>query len=107
MQLKNLIKWLERQDPSATVKHGFGSPHSDRGDYSELAFSPVESTTFGEMLAHAKSALGATFQGWKGGYFIMYEYTPCHIAEYGDTGEPITSAHIRLWELTATKEPKV
>ena len=65
MHLKELIEWLEKQDPKATVKDGFGSPHSDRGYYEDLGFDPVEETTFGEMLAHAKSAMGATFTGWR------------------------------------------
>lgn len=101
MRLGKLIAWLEQQDQTSTVKDGFGSPHSDRGDYSELGFSPEAETTFGEMLKHAKSAMGATFTGWKGGEFEMHEYTPCHIGEYGDCGEEITSAHLKLWTITA------
>ncbi len=66
-----------------------------------LAFSPTEKTTFGEMLKHAKSALGETFEGWKGGDYTMDEYTDCHIGEYGTCGEEITTAHFRLWILTA------
>ena len=53
------------------------------------------------LLAHAKSAMGATFTGWKGGEFTMGEYTDCHIGEYGTCGEEITSAHLKLWLLTA------
>ena len=101
MYLKELIEWLEKQDPKANVKDGFGSPHSDRGYYEDLGFDPVEETTFGAMLAHAKSAMGATFTGWKGGEFEMHEYTDCHIGEYGECGEEITSAHLKLWLLTA------
>ena len=104
MCLKELIEWLEQQDQSATVKDGFGSPHSDRGNYENLAFNPVEETTFGAMLKHAKSAMGATFIGWKGGEFTMDEYTYCHIGENGVCGEEITSAHLKLWLLTAAKQ---
>jgi len=103
MILKDLIEWLEKQDPSTVVIDGFGSPHSDRGYYANLGFTPVERTTFGEMLKHAKSALGRTFVGWKGGEFVMGEYTRCYIGDYGDCGEEITSAHQRLWLLTAEK----
>jgi len=101
MQLQYLIEWLEKQDQMATVKDGFGSPHSDRGYYEDLGFDPVEETTFGAMLAHAKAAMGATFPGWKGGEFTMHSYTDCHIGEYGNCGEEITSAHLKLWLLTA------
>lgn len=102
MILKDLIEWLEQQDQTAIVKDGFGDPHSDRGDYWDLGFSPVEKTTFGNMLECAKSAMGATFPGWKGGEFAMHEYTKCHIGEYGECGEEITSAHLKLWIFTAT-----
>lgn len=101
MYLKELIEWLEQQDPKANVKDGFGSPHSDRGFYEDLAFDPVAYTTFGEMLAHARAANGATFTGYKGGEFQMHEYTSCHIGKYGYCGEQITSAHLKLWILTA------
>jgi len=65
--LEDLIKWLEQQNPELTVPHGFGEPDSYRGYYDEIAFAPKENVTFGEMLEHAKSALGATFTGYKGG----------------------------------------
>jgi hypothetical protein len=61
MLLKDLIQWLELQDASAVVRDGFGAPHSDRGDYSDVGFEPAARTTFGEMLRHARSALGRTF----------------------------------------------
>ena len=101
MYLKELIEWLEKQDPKATAKDGFGSPHSDRGYYEDLGFDPAEETTFGAMLKHAKAAMGATFTGWKGGEFTMHEYTDCRIGECGTCGEEITSAHLKLWLLTA------
>jgi hypothetical protein len=101
--LKDLIVWLEQQDANAIVTDGFGSPHSDRGWYEKLGFSPVEKTTFGDMLTHTRSALGATFQGYKGGDYTMDEWTDCLIGEYGTCGEEITSAHLKLWLLTARK----
>lgn len=97
MNLGELIEWLEKQDPDTVVKDGFGTPHSDRGDYSELAFKPVEKTTFGEMLKNARAADGATFYGWKGGEFEMGEWTPVHIGEYGECGVDITEAHFKNW----------
>jgi len=100
MILKDLINKLEAMDQNAVVDNGFSTPHSDRGDYSELAFHPEETAKVSDMLKYAKSALGATFTGWKGGEFKMGEYTPVHIGEYGTCGEEINSAHFRLWEIS-------
>ena len=104
MILKNLIQWLESQDKNTVVQDGFGSPHSDRGYYENLAFDPVGETTIGEMLDHAIFADGATFTGWKGGDYEMGDYTEVFIGEFGDCGEPINSANLKLWELYANRE---
>ena len=101
MTLGKLIEWLSKQDPNLIVADGFGKPHSDRGDYSELAFDPAPQATLGEMLRHAKSALERTFTGWKGGEFTMHEWTPVLIGEHGDCGEAITEIHFKYWLLTA------
>jgi hypothetical protein len=100
--LGDLIKALEAMDAESTVMDGFGSPHSDRGNYSELAFSPLHTAKVGDMLAHARSAVGAVFTGWKGGEFQMDIETPVYIGEYGDCGDPITPTHFKYWALTAT-----
>ncbi len=89
MKLGELIKTLEKAPPEKIVPHGFGTPDSYRGYYEQLAFEPRKNVTVGEMLAYAKSALGQTFQGYKGGEYLMTEWTDVWIAEYGDTGEPI------------------
>ena len=100
MTLSKLIEWLEQQEQELVVKDGFSTPHSDRGDYSELAFSPEPEAQIGEMLKHAKSALGTTFQGWKGGNYMMEEFTSVYIGELGESGEEITSTHFKYWLLT-------
>lgn len=89
MILKDLIEFLEKHPEEKRVKTGFGNPHSYRGHYYELAFEVIENTTVGEMLESAKSALGETYQGYKGGNFQMNEYTDCHLAKYGCCGEEI------------------
>ena len=104
MYLKDLIEWLEQQDQNADVIDGFGSPHSDRGYYEKLAFKPVPITTFGQMLAHAKSALGRTFSGYKGGEFLIGEFSRCRIGEYGVSGEDITPTHLKYWLLTSQRK---
>lgn len=87
--LGELIAALEAKDPALTVPIGFDSPHSYRGDYCELAFEPARNVTVGSMLAAARSALGATYGGWKGGDYTMCEWTPCWLAARGSTGETI------------------
>ena len=103
MKLSTLIAFLETMDPEGVVIDGFGSPHSDRGDYSELAFSPLPTAKVSEMLAFAKGAVGATFTGWKGGHFTMSGDTPVYIGEFGDCGEPITPTHFKYWMLTSNQ----
>lgn len=83
MRLGELISLLERMPQDMVVASGFGSPHSYRGFYEQLAFEPEKNVTVASMLAHAKSALGRTFQGYKGGDFVMYENALCHVVQYG------------------------
>lgn len=99
-----LIDWLELQDQNLIVDDGFGSPHSDRGSYDELAFDPLPRAKITDMLAHAKSAVGATFTGWKGGKYTMDRHTPVYIGEHGDCGDAITPIHFKYWILTGKKE---
>lgn len=89
MTLKELIEELGKHNPGKVVPHGFDHPHSDRGNYSNLAFEPTENVTVGQMLKAAKSALGTTYIGWKGGEFTMEEHTDCYIGEEGYCGEGI------------------
>lgn len=79
MTLEELIDALRFIPASTPVEYGFGSPHSWRGSYSELAFQPVRKTTVGAMQIHAQSALYATFTGYKGGTYRMDPDTPVHI----------------------------
>lgn len=95
-----LIDWLKTQNPKLVVKDGFGSPHSDRGSYDELAFTPKDEATIGEMLRQAKSAVGKTFTGWKGGDYKMDLDTPVYIGEYGECGDAITPITFKYWLVT-------
>jgi len=82
MTLGELIKTLEQADPTMVVPHGFGSPHSYRGYYEDVAFSPAANVSVASMLEHARSALGQTFTGYKGGEYTMGDWTDCWISEY-------------------------
>ncbi len=55
------------------------------------------------MLAHARYALNNAFEGPKRGKYYMQECADCFIGEFGEYGEEITSAHLKLWLLTGTK----
>ena len=104
MNLGELIDWLEKQDQELIVKDGFSSPHSDRGSYDELAFTPEPEAKISDMLINAKSADGRTFEGWKGGDFTMSRSTPVYIGRYGECGEEITQTHFKYWLLSGRKE---
>lgn len=99
VQLIDLIHWLSKQDPDTIVPHGFGEPHSFRGYYDQLAFEPVEDARLGDMLSNAESALGKVFEGYRGGSYLMDEYTDCWISEYGTSqdADKIGSTMLKLW----------
>jgi hypothetical protein len=98
MQLNELISYLEQLNPGAPFSEGFENPHSYRGYYEQLAFEPTgKPSTAGELLAVAKSAHNQSFWGWKGGEFVMDDYTQCWLAEKGSTGEPLTKATLDHW----------
>lgn len=67
MNLKEVIELLETYPTNTVAELGIGKPLSWRGDYSQLAFYTAKNITVGDMLINAKSALGNTFTGWKGG----------------------------------------
>jgi hypothetical protein len=83
MTLNELIAALEAADSDLLLPLGFSHPHSYRGDYMDLAFEPAADVTVGAMLADARGALGATFQGWKGGDYSMDAWTECWLDEEG------------------------
>ena len=89
MQLGELIAALEQAHPNRVVKHGFGPPASYRGHYDQLAFEPASNLTVKDMLLHAKSAINSTFEGYKGGHFLMTDSTPVWLASWGELGEEI------------------
>jgi len=96
MTLNDLITALEAQDPDRVLPLGFHSPHSSRWDYSELAFEPAVDVRVGDMLADARSAVDATYEGYKGGIYRMRLSTECHLADWGDVGESLGSRFLGL-----------
>ena len=106
MTLGELIERLEALPEDMLLAEGFGIPDSYRGTYSELAFAPCANVRVYEMLKHAKSAVGATFTGYKGGEYLMTLDTPCHIAEYGCYGGDEDALTIHRWKYMLTTEVK-
>lgn len=96
MKLKELIAELKKHPKKQKVALGFHNPHSYRGYYDCLAFEPKENTTVGEMLNAAKSALGNTYCGWKGGEYTMTGDTECYLANMGCIGEEIDKTLLEL-----------
>ncbi len=89
MTLGDLIERLKKEPKENVIRKGFGRAMSYRGDYSQLAFDPCENVTVASMLEEAESALGKTFEGYKGGDFVMNEYTDVYIANYGCCGDEL------------------
>ena len=88
LTLGNMIEILRDQPKDRLVRvSGTLYPckaRSYRGYYSDLAFEITsDRITCEEFLKECDSALGKTFEGFKGGDFIMGKDTPLWISEYG------------------------
>lgn len=65
--------------------------YSWRGSYRELALGFTEEgsgdgfKTVSELLEDLKNAVGKTYEGYKGGDYLMGKTTPVWIANYGDS----------------------
>ena len=92
MTLDQLIKWLEAQDQAIVCRVGFENPHSYRGYYEDVAFEPKENVKVAGMLESARSAIGQTFGGWKGGEYECGGSERVWFAWRGCTGESIGPA---------------
>lgn len=99
MTLEDLIKYLEKLPKETMFSRGIKNPHSYRGYYDQLAFEPARAMSAADMLEVARSADGATFDGWKGGDFRMGSLTECWLAGEGHLGEEINS-----WMLDQSKQ---
>jgi DNA-binding beta-propeller fold protein YncE len=96
MTLGDLIKALERQPADHAVLYDFGglAPtgiYSYRGYYDDLAMGFDDDVGYGDctvtkLLNELKRCVGATFQGYKGGDYVMDEDTPIWVANHGKTG---------------------
>ena len=85
LTLGKLIALLKDIEPRCGRQvTGLGKLDSYRGYYSDLAFGGhVANVSPEKLLEHCQAAMGRTFQGYKGGDFVMHENTPLWISEYG------------------------
>ncbi len=79
---------------------------SYRGYYADLSLTEgKEPMTVNTLLSQAEVALGSTFEGYKGGEFVMGEDTPLWFAEYGCCGPAIVDArHVEGFFLLRVKD---
>lgn len=96
MILGELIKALESADPTHVSRIGLVQPHSYRGYYDQLAFAPARDVSVADMLRSARSAVGKTFCGYKGGEFRMDLDAECYVATHGQCGEEIGPVLVAL-----------
>ncbi len=90
LDLDEIVARLSREPRARRVPVGFHGPHSYRGTYSEVAFCVTTDVTVGEMLDAAHSAIGAVYEGWKGGEYRMEGDTPVWLVQdVGDCGETL------------------
>lgn len=90
MTLGEVILTFKNMDKNALM-YGLSDPHSYRGYYCDLA---VENYTCGQKtvedtLGMFEDCLGAKFEGYKGGDFIMTKNTPVWVAVYGCCGQKL------------------
>lgn len=91
MTLGKLIAALEAMPGNAEVAN-LRRAHSYRGYYDDLAFERDAGTRPAvDLLTECRAAMGRLFCGYKGGDFLMGEWTPVWIAEYGCSGLKLMS----------------
>ena len=90
MNIRQIIKYLERKPADKIVPIGFSSPGAYRGDYKCLGVEPIPDVSVGDMLFAVRYALGTTYYGWEGGSCMMMPGTNVYLAPYSKTGKLIT-----------------
>lgn len=86
VNLGDIIDAFAKLDPDTILPIGLHEPHSFRGDYMDLAFEPCTDAKVADILDVLRSAVGETFQGYKGGDYSMDRYSQVWVAPYGSSG---------------------
>lgn len=109
LSLGALLGALRELPQGSSLLGGISDPHSYRGYYERLAFTPAgEEQPVEDAIRVASIALGATFTGYKGGEFRMNEHSLVYLASYGYTGEEVTGIEQvspGMFSLVSRKEP--
>lgn len=106
MTLGQLIREIEKAKPDGMVSFGFGRCvptilRSSRGTYSQLAigYAVYGSVRVSDFLSHLRGAIGGTFDGYKGGEYVMDADTPVWVDNWGDwTSTAIVSVEVKNGE---------
>lgn len=88
-------KGYKDKDALKTVRFNFEYVHptrlmSWRGVYAELAYGFAidgDYPTLSDVLMELRSAIGKTFEGYKGGEYVMGKATPIWVANCGNSGD--------------------
>ncbi|QDP64833.1 MAG: hypothetical protein GOVbin2917_148 [Prokaryotic dsDNA virus sp.] len=81
--LKKVVESL----PDSYFGLGISSVHSWRGSYDEPAFTLEPNVSKQTMLNVIDSCLSYVFEGWKGGEFKYYDYSPVNFDTEGNYTE--------------------
>ena len=76
---------------------GSHKPHSYRGDYAHLSFTPAFSVLASEMRIDAEHAVGQKFCGWKGGSYTMTATSTVYLSPPGDTTDVEITEGLLAW----------
>lgn len=107
MRLGAIISALEAANPDARVEFDFGGFEptgidSYRGYYSDLAigFGEHSGLNAGQLLRELQDANGKTFEGYKGGDYVMDTDTPVWVANHGRShGVAIVAVEAQSWRV--------
>lgn len=79
--LGSMIEELKMMAPDTKIK--LGNPHSYRGYSESLAFEEVDNTV-GELLKTCEACVGKSFEGFKGGDYVMGINTTIYVSACGE-----------------------
>lgn len=101
-QLIHQLKGITDQDAGVMFDFCAFRPttlDSWRGSYDELALGYAdEDITVSQLLARCEEAVGRSYQGYKGGDYIMSEHTPVWVSQYGHSSSTaITCVRDKRW----------
>lgn len=90
MTLGKLLFRLDELD-DVVITPPINHPHSYRGYYTDLALEPTneESITVNSLKEILRGCIDKTFEGYKGGDFVMTLDTPMWVAHYSMSGQRI------------------